>query len=113
MAVLHPDFAVSVPFSRPAEDSFGKVTSTDLGATLAVVSIGAAATAKDTGERQGPGYTQAGIVFTPRGVDRRAGDRFTYNGATYVLIGYARGDQPQPFTGDDFGWISHSIERLP
>lgn len=113
MPVLNPDFAVSVPFTRLTEDSFGGSTPTDLGATPVVVSIAAAATAKDSGERQGPGYTQAGTVFTPRGLDRKAGDRFTYNGATYVLIGLPRGNQPQPFTGDDFGWISHSIERVP
>lgn len=103
------DFAVRVPFSRPAESSFGDVTPAVLGDTPAVVSIQTGSISAG----DGPGYAQSGVVFTPRELDRRAGDTFVYNGAAYVLVGARRGDHLQPFTGDDFGWVVHTIKRLP
>lgn len=109
MPVLIADFATKVPFSRPTESAFGDMTTAALGDTPAVVSIQTGSVSLG----DGPGYTQAGVVFTPRNLDRREGDTFVYNGATYVLVGARRGDHPQPFTGDDFGWVVHSIKRLP
>ncbi|WAY18399.1 hypothetical protein OF855_24490 [Mycolicibacterium fortuitum] len=90
---------------RPTEDPYGGATFADLGDTKAVVSLGAATVTT------GFDYRQAGTVFTPRGLDRKEGDRFTHNGLEYTLVGPARGDQPHPFTGDDFGWVAHAIER--
>lgn len=109
MGILMAEFATKVPFSRPTESSFGDTASTSLGDTPAVVSIQTASVSLS----DGPGYSQSGVVFTPRELDRREGDTFVYNNVTYVLVGARRGDHLQPFTGDDFGWVVHSIKRLP
>jgi hypothetical protein len=106
MSLINPIFAPTVEFSRPTETAYGAVSFTTLGSNQTVVSLQAPA---DSGG--GEDFRLAGLVFTPRGLDRKHGDRFTHNGQQYELFGPARGDQDQPFTGDNFGWISHAIRR--
>lgn len=115
MAFLDPQFTVQVPFERLVDEANGVWTPlTYQGlpggavqtATPSVVSLD-----KPTAQPgNGPRYVQGGTVFVPRGADRRHGDRFTYNGRRYRLIGAARGDQDHPITGDDFGWVAISFE---
>jgi hypothetical protein len=106
---VNPGFAATALFTRITENAYGDATSADIGQSEVVVALNkASAAAGDAG-----GSAQVGAVFVPRGTDRREGDRFGYNGHVYELIGHARGDQDQPFTGDDLGWMSFGIKRLP
>lgn len=115
MSVLNPSFAGAVPFERCTDEENGvwvALTYQPPGdgpvaaQTPAVVSLDKPVWR--TGN--GPRYTQGGTVFLPRGLDRHNGDRFTFNGVKYYLIGAARGDHDHPFTGDDFGWVALSFE---
>ncbi len=115
MPLIDPRFAVAVPFERLTDEANnvwaaltyqppgGQPPSPD---TPAVVSLDKPIAL--TGN--GPRYRQGGTVFLPRGIDRRHGDRFTYNTIRYRLIGAPRGDHPHPTTGDDFGWVAFSFE---
>lgn len=107
--LLNPIYAPTAAFTRVTEGSYGDATLTPLGSCQVVVSMAQAAS---SARAEGAGTTQIGVVFTPRSVDRQEGDRFTYNGETYELMGHARGNQDHPFTGDDFGWISHAFRRV-
>lgn len=109
MSLLNPISPPAVPFKRPTDDPYGGVTFADLGDTPVVVSLQAPSVTNVLAAANG--YNLAGTVFTPRGVDRKEGDRFTYQGRDYTLIGPVRGNQDHPFTGADFGWVAHAIER--
>lgn len=109
MSLLNPINPPAVPFKRPTDDPYNGPGFTALDDTPVVVSLQAASVTN--GLAPGQGYTLAGTVFTPRGLDRREGDRFTYQGRDYTLVGPVRGDQDHPFTGGDFGWVAHTIER--
>lgn len=91
MALINPAFAPTATFQRPAEDADGNKTPTALGANPVVVSL-----ARE-------------MVFIPRGLDRKAGDQFSFDGGQYTLAGRPRGNQPHPFTGDDFGWVAFDL----
>lgn len=93
MAILNPAYAPSVPFRRPNTDADGNKAPTALGLTPVVVS------------------EKTKQVFVPRGLDRKSGDQFEFNGGKYTLSGRARGDMLHPFTGDDFGWMAFDIEE--
>lgn len=108
MSLLNPISPPAVPFKRPTETAYGDTSFVDLGDTPVVVSFQRA----NVSQGDGPGYTQQGLVFTPRSLDRKRGDRFVYNGVDYVLVGERRGDHLHPFTGEDFGWVAHTIERI-
>lgn len=107
MTVLNPISTVTVTPRRPTGDPDGNKTFADLPPVPAVFSLSAPAKAawRSHGER----YIQDGVVFVPRGSDLIAGDEVTYQGLTFTVIGNARGDQDQPFTGDDFGWVSYTL----
>lgn len=106
MGLLNPAYTPSVPFQRPTEDNLGNTTWADLGDTPAVVALASSGIETGVG---GPVYTQSGTIFIQRGVDRKAGDRFTYQGFSYTLVGVAQGDMVHPFTGDDFGWVAFAF----
>jgi len=99
--ILNPVYAQTAEFKRPT----GPTTFTTLGTNPVVVSVAPTVSVKDSEDQE------SGRAFTPRGLDRREGDRFTYNGVEYSLFGVTRGDHDQPFTGDDFGWVVHSLRR--
>lgn len=104
MGLIQAPYAPVLEFRRPTESPFGGVTFAVVGTNPTVVSLSApTSSAAD--------FNLSGLVFTPRGVDRKDGDRFTHNGKEYELFGPARGDQDQPFTGADLGWVSHAIRR--
>lgn len=106
MGLLNLPYASPLPFERSTEDLDGNTVWSDLDPTPAVVAL--TTPARETGI--GPRYTQTGTVYVPRGTDRKAGDRFTYQGHNYTLVGPARGDLDQPFTGDDFGWMAFTFQ---
>lgn len=54
-------------------------------------------------------YTESGTLFVPRGADVRAGDRCTYQGRNYLLMGARNWDTDHPMTGDDFGWMTFAL----
>lgn len=114
--MLDPTFAGEVPFERCIDEanndwellSYHPPGEYDLRVnTPAVVSLDRPVPVAERGAR----YQQGGTVFLPRGIDRKHGDRFTYNGDKYRLFGKPRGDQDHPLTGDDFGWVTWSFER--
>lgn len=116
MGFIDPQFAGAVPFERCADEANNRWTPLLYQApgvdepqadTPAVVSLDKPVLVAGNGAR----YHQGGTVFVPRGLDRGHGDRFTYNGTTYRLVGGARGDQDHPVTGDDFGWVAFGFER--
>ncbi|MBY0440983.1 MAG: hypothetical protein K2Q25_02410 [Mycobacteriaceae bacterium] len=102
MGLLNPAYAPLIAWERPTEDADGNTSYADLGTTATVVSL--ASPRVEAGS--GPRFIQSGTVFVPRGIDRKAGDRFTYKGFKYTLVGVARGDQDHPFTGADLGWMA-------
>ncbi|AQT81967.1 hypothetical protein B1R94_25975 [Mycolicibacterium litorale] len=115
MGFIDPTFAGEVPFERLVDEpnnDWAALTYQAPGEdeprvnTPAVVSLGRAVASGGNGPR----YSQGGTVFLPRGIDRKSGDRFTYNGAKYRLVGRPAGDQDHPVTGDDFGWVTWSFE---
>lgn len=107
MSVINPVETVSVPLKRPVEDEHGNKTFITLPAVDAVPSLQPAA--RQTWRAHGGRYVQDGQIFVPRGSDVKAGDEIVLGGHTYVIVGGARGDQDQPFTGDDFGWVSYTL----
>lgn len=111
MSLLNPISAPERQFRRPTETPYGESAFTSLGGIASVVSLGAESAKSSSVLSQRSAYQIAGIVFTPRGAGVKEGDRFTYNEVEYALVGPALGDQDQPFTGDDFGWVEHAIER--
>lgn len=115
MGFIDPRYAGRVAFERSIDEANGQwapLTYQPPGGgpeepqTPAVVSLDKPAAVAGNGPR----YAQGGTIFVPRGIDRRSGDRFTYNGSRYRLTGGARGDQDHPITGHDFGWVAFSFE---
>lgn len=117
MSVLNPVSTVTLPHRRPTEDPDGnKVWTGDptgppaLPSLQAVVSLSAAGSGSSGNSVKGDDrFFQAATLFVPRGSDVLAGDEVVYNGHAYKVIGYPRGDQDHPFTGDDFGWVVYSL----
>lgn len=58
-------------------------------------------------------FTQAGQVWVQRGSNLLAGDRLTWSGRQYVVMGAANWDMNHPMTGYDFGWMSFDIQIDP
>jgi len=108
MAVINPAFTQTITPSRPVEN-FGEEAFTSLPSTPAVVSLSAPSHKGGTQSR----FVIYGTVFVPRGYDLKSNDRFTYQNFVFRVTGWPRGDQPQAFTGDDFGWVSFMIEAAP
>ena len=106
MGLLNLPFAKPLAFERREEDKDGDGDWTPLDATPAVVALAVPGLVPGSG----PGITQSGTVYVPRGSDRKAGDRFTYQDCVYTLVGPVRGDMDQPFTGHDFGWVAFTFQ---
>lgn len=92
MGLISADFAPVASFQRPRTDADGNPDPIALGANPVVVS------------------ERSRQAFIPRGLDRKAGDQFVYNGGQYTLAGRPRGDQVHPMTGDDLGWVAWDVE---
>lgn len=105
MGLMNPAYAPTVPFERPTEDADGNTTWTTLGNTPAVVELLGEGLESPRGRERG----QSGTAYMPRGSDLKIGDRFTWRGLHYMLIGGPNGDQDHVFTGDDFGWVSFNF----
>lgn len=101
--LIDPEVTTQITVQRPVED-FGEQVSADLDPIEAVVSL----SRPDIGS--GHRFTQGGTLFVHRDADVRPGDQFTYQGNVFRVSGWPRQDQDQPFTGDDLGWKSYSIE---
>lgn len=91
MGLINPAYAQSISPQRPVE-TFGEEVFTDLDAIQAVV------------------LTHRGLLFVPRGSDLKAHDRFLWQERMFRVLDYPAGDMDHPFTGDDFGWVSYTIE---
>lgn len=48
-------------------------------------------------------------LFVPRGSDLKAGDKFTYQGQTYFVVGAVKWDIDQSFTGQSMGYVEFEI----
>lgn len=118
MSVLNPVSTTEIIPRRPGEDAHGNKVFTNLPAVSVVFALGPPARAawRAHGER----YVQDGQVFVPRGTDLLGGDEVPYGdppspsnpngkGRWFTIVGDARGDQDQPFTGDDFGWVVFTL----
>lgn len=57
----------------------------------------------------GKPYMQAGSLFVPRGSDLKDGDRVTYQGKTYGVVGDRQWDQNHPSTQHDFGYMEFGL----
>lgn len=107
--LLDVAFAPELAFERPN----GAGGWTSLGTTAAVMDVsepgaGPAVMGVQTGDVTL--FTQAGELFVPRGSDLRAGDRVTWQGRKYELMGVPQWDQDHPFTGDSFGWMLFTVQ---
>jgi hypothetical protein len=112
--LLDPALAPTLPFERPTA-GYGSTYSA-LGALPALVELDAPA--------MGPAslgvqtnditkFTQTGTLFVPRGAGTQAGDRVTYQGRKFLIMGAQNWDMNHPMTGDDFGWMTFAIEIDP
>ena len=108
MAVINPAFTTTITPKRPVEN-FGEETFADIAPIQAVISLSAPSHKGGTQSR----FLIYGTVFVPRGSDLQSNDTFHYQGFLFRVTGWARGEQLQPFTGDDFGWVSYMIEAAP
>ena len=106
MGMIDAAFAEQVTVERPHPDPDGNTTWTTV-ATLPAVVILAAPSAE---AGLGPRYTQSGTVWLQRGNPAAAGDRITYQGHQYVLVGVPRGDRVHPMTGHDLGWCAWTLQ---
>jgi hypothetical protein len=103
MPVINPALTTAITPQRPTEQ-FGEEDFTDLSVVGVVISLSAPSRGVDTR------FTQDGTMFAPRGADIQAADRFSYQGHWFRVVGWARGDQNHPISGDDFGWMTFAIE---
>lgn len=109
--LLDPAVAPTLPFERPAGAGF-----TSLGSFPALVDLSAPAPGPDQLGAQTEditSFTQAGMLFLPRGTGVQAGDRLTYQGRKYLVMGARNWDQDHPLTGDDFGWMTFGLQVDP
>jgi hypothetical protein len=104
MVLLGPVTGVTITPQRPTSDGLGNLTFADLddieNAVFAVEpAVG--------GSRLHPDsvYRQSAQLFVPRGSDIRNGDRVTYQGRNWVVIGELLWDMDHPMTGEDFGYV--------
>lgn len=113
MPLLNPAFVTTVVPQRPTDDGMGNTTWADLPSVSVLVWSGGrsgGAHAVTMGGSKGPSWTQFAQVFVPRGADLQSGDRIPYQGLQFVISGTPSGDQMQPFTGHDFGWMAFEAE---
>lgn len=98
-------FGVTITPQRPGSDGLGNLTFTDLAPiTNAVFALDPPAMTADSV------YSQTGSVFVPRGSDVRNGDRITYAGRPFVVVGEPMWDMNHPMTNEDFGYVDVHIE---
>ena len=103
--MLAPIFGVTITPSRPAFDSLGNPTPVDLPSiTNAVFALNGPSADDDSSL-----YSQGGDLFVPRGSDLRNGDRVTYQGRIFGIVGEAQWDMDHPMTGEDFGYVAYTI----
>lgn len=104
---------VTLEPQRPTFDAHGNVTAlTSLDSIEnAVVTLSPPAPMSDLVSQRGQGsqYTLDGILFAPRGSGLQNGDRFSYQGQTYDVIGGPQWDMVHPMTGDDYGYVVYTI----
>lgn len=103
--LIQAPFAPQVLFQRPNEDADGDPTYTDLATLPIVIDLSGPGIESGSGRQD----AQQGIVFVPRGSGLLIGDRFSWGGNTYLLVGGPDGDMIHPFTGADFGWVSYNV----
>lgn len=98
---------VTITPQRVTESEFGETQWADLNSIdNAVIAL---STAAPVGSEVGKVYTQSGALFVPRGSDLRNGDRFTYQGKTFGVVGDAQWDMNQPFANSSLGYVEYAI----
>lgn len=112
--ILDPAAAPTLPFERQTDGSGASYTA--LGYIPALVELapptsGPAFMGVETEDVTS--FTEAGTLFVPRGYDVRAGDRCTYQGRKYLVMGSRNWDLDHPLTGDDFGWMTLALQVDP
>jgi len=104
MSLLGPILGETIVPQRPTSDGLGNLSWTNLTAIAgAVFAIDSPSATEDSV------YTQGGSLFVPRGSDITNGDRVTYQGRNFVVIGVPQWDMDHPFTGEDFGYVEVRI----
>jgi hypothetical protein len=103
-ALLTPLFGENIVPQRPTSDGLGNLSWTDLTAIPdAVFALDSASATEDSV------YSQGGSLFVPRGSDITNGDRVTYQGRYFVVVGVPMWDMNHPMTGEDFGYVEVRI----
>lgn len=106
--MINAPFAPTLPFERPdALGGYAPLDNIPAVVVLEAPSAGPQSMGAQTDDITA--FTQSGQVFVPRGSDLRAGDRFTYQGRKYFLVGARNWDINHPMTGYDFGWMTFNI----
>lgn len=103
--MLAPVYGVTITPTRLTSDSLGNHTPTALAPITNAVFALDAPSADDNSSL----YSQGGDLFVPRGSDLRNGDRVTYQGRTFGIVGEAQWDMDHPLTGEDFGYVVYTI----
>lgn len=96
---------VTITPQRPTSDGLGNLSWTNLDAIAnAVFALEGPNSDSDSV------YAQSGSLFVPRGSDLVNGDRITYQGRTFVVVGEPLWDMNHPMTGEDFGYVEVRIQ---
>lgn len=100
-----PVFGETITPQRPSSDGLGNLTwEPRASIPNAVFALEAPSSNEDST------YSQGGSLFVPRGSVITNGDRVTYQGRAFVVIGPPQWDMDHPLTGDDFGYVEVKIQ---
>lgn len=113
MVSIPAEFAPTLPFERSTD---GGITYGALGDFSALADLSAPVAGPQLLGAQTEDittFTQTGTLFVRRVTAVRAGDRVTYQGRKYLLMGARNWDQVHPLTGDDMGWMTFGIQVDP
>jgi hypothetical protein len=103
--LLGPIAGETIVAQRPTSDGLGNLSWADLTA------IDNAVFALESPSSDGDSvYTQTGSLFVPRGSDITNGDRVTFQGRYFVVVGPPAWDMNHPMTGEDFGYVEVRIQ---
>jgi hypothetical protein len=111
--LLNPKFLTTVVPQRPTDDGMGNTGWVDLDPVPVALWIGSRGSGTHSvtlGGAKGPSWTEFAQIFVPKDCGLQSGDRIPYQGLVYVISGTPSGDQVHPFTGNDFGFMSFTVE---
>lgn len=103
--MLQPIFGTTIVPQRSTPDELGNQAY----APLAEIAGAVFSLSAPSADGNSSLYSQSGELYVPRGSDLRNGDRITYQGRTFGIVGEAQWDMDHPLTGEDMGYVVYAI----